>query len=391
MDTDFLETNHTPDEISGRVLVVDDEKITRALHRTALSKQFDVVTAESGAEALKICGELLPDLVLLDVMMPGMDGFETCRKLREFTDIPIIFATANETLEDQLNAFDAGGDDIITKPVVKEILLRKVSLAIQRKNERQSLKTEKDSLQNMAMNFLSAVGESGVLQQFMQASLNCGTSEELGNQLLEAIRLFGLDCTVMIRSNNTSTILASHSDPSEIERAILEHSADMGRIFQFKQKMVVNYDRVSLIVNNMPTEETESSGRLRDNITMLAEMTDTLCSNVAMRQTSHKRAEQFHVALTNNYFAIESLRELSRSTQLDTRILLQELVDNIEKKYAWLGTSRDQESQINQSLYSSVEKILQVLETNREQSDKKFESVLNSLKEGDSGGEVDFF
>lgn len=390
MGTDFIEMDSTA-EVSGRVLVVDDEKITRTLHRTALSKQFDVETADSGEEALKICRSHLPDLVLLDVMMPEMDGFETCRKLREFTDIPIIFATANETLEDQLNAYDAGGDDIITKPIVKEILLKKVSIAIQRKNEKQSLNSEKNTLQNMAMSFLSAMGESGVLQKFMQASLNCNTLEELCNQLVEAIRNFGLNCSVLIRDGQTVTILATHDKPSEIERAILEQAASMGRIFQFRQKMVVNYDHVSVIIDNMPTEDTEKCGRIRDNITILAEMTDTLCGNVTMRQTSHMRAEKFQVAMSTNAIAIESLRELNRSAQLDTRILLQELSDKIENAFTWLGTSRDQEKQISQITYASVEKILNLMESTRARSDQQFESVLNSLRCSESSGDIDFF
>lgn len=390
MKNKLIELECAP-EITGRVLIVDDEKTTRALHRTVLSKQFDVVTADSGEEALKICRAQLPDLVLLDVMMPEMDGFETCQKLREFTDIPIIFATANDKLEEHLKAFDAGGDDIIAKPVVKEILLRKVSLAIQSNRVKHNLKTEKDSMQSMAMSFLSAAGESGVLQQFMQVSLTCNSPKVLGEQLVEAIRLFGLECSVLIRDNTGSPIISSYNPPSEIERSILEHSASMGRIFQFKQKMVVNYDRVSVIVDNMPAEETEKSGRLRDNITILAEMTDTLCENVSMRQTSHARAEQFQVAMTTNFFAIESLREMSRNTQLDIRILLQELIDNVDKSFAWLGTSRNQEKQINQTMHVSVEKILGLLETSRAGTDEKFEQVLTSLREGDGEGEIDLF
>lgn len=378
-------------EVTGRVLVVDDEKITRTLHRTALSKQFDVETADSGEAALKICSAHLPDLVLLDVMMPDMDGFETCRKLREFTDIPIIFATAHETLEDQLNAYDAGGDDIITKPVIKEILLKKVSIAIQRKNEKHTLSSEKNSLQSMAMSFLSAMGESGVLQKFMQASLNCNSLEELGCQLVEAIRNFGLNCSVLIRDGQTVTILATHDEPSEIERSILEQATSMGRIFQFKQKMVVNYDHVSVIIDNMPTEDTEKCGRIRDNITILAEMTDTLCGNVTMRQTSHARAEKFQVAMSTNAIAIESLREMNRAAQLDTRILLQELSDKIESAFAWLGTSRDQEKQINQIMYTSIEKILTLMESTRARSDQQFESVLNSLRGSDTSGDIDLF
>ena len=385
-----METNNLA-EVTGRVLVVDDDSITRTIHRTGLSGQFDVETASSGAQALQICKERLPDLVLLDVMMPEMDGYETCRKLREFTDIPIIFATANESLEEHLKTFDAGGDDIITKPVVQDILLRKVSLAILRKNEKQQLKSEKDSLQNMAMNFLSAVGESGVLQKFMQASLTCSTSKDLGKHLVEAIKDFNLECSVLIREGSTTTIWTSHGEPSDMERSILEQSLSMGRIFQFKQRLVVNYDRVSVIVNNMPLEESEKSGRLRDNITMLAEMTDTLCENVDIRQASFARAEQLQVALTTAVMAIEALHETANNAQVDTRLLLQELVDNIEKTYSWLGTSRQQEESIGKTMYASVEKILQLLETTSDKSNEEFDKVLSALRGSNIGGEIDLF
>jgi CheY-like chemotaxis protein len=378
-------------EISGRVLVVDDDQSTRILHRTALSVQFDVETAGSGREAVQICKARIPDLVLLDVMMPEMDGYETCRLIREFTDIPIIFATANDTLAEHLKAFDAGGDDIITKPLVREILLRKVSLAIQHKHEKSSLAREKDTLQSMAMNFLSAVGESGVLQQFMQASLTCSTPDELGRHLVTAISNFGLDCSVLIRNENSPAVLTSHKEANEIERAILEQAATMGRIFQFKQKLVVNYDQVSVIVNNMPMDESEKTGRLRDNITMLAEMTDTLCSNVTMRQTSHSRAEQMQVAMTTGFFTIKSLRELTGNTQADTRLLLQELVDHVEKTYTWLGTSRDQEEKISKAMYGSIEKILLLLETAGTQSNEKFDQLMLAMRPDQDSGDADLF
>ncbi|HCI52097.1 MAG TPA: hypothetical protein DE312_01995 [Gallionella sp.] len=378
-------------DVTGRVLVVDDDKITRILHRTLLSNQFDVETASSGEEALKMCSERLPDLILLDVIMPDMDGYETCLQIREFTDIPIIFATGNETLDEHMAAFDAGGDDLITKPVTKEILLRKISRAIARKHETHTLQSEKNSLQNMAMNFLSAVGESGVLQQFMQASLICGTPRDLGNQLVEAIKNFGLECSVLIRDSNAEVILTSHNNPSEIEKAILLQSTGMGRIFQFKQKIVVNYNHVSVIVNNMPMDDDEKSGRVRDNITMLAEMTDSLCDNVLMRQTSHSLAEQFQIAMSTGYSTLETLRELNQRAQVDTRILLQELVDNIEKTFTWLGISRNQEKMISETMFVSVDKILALLESANSKSDEKLNEALSCLRNDDTEGTVDLF
>ena len=386
-----MKNNNHSSFVTGRVLVVDDEGSARTLHRTALSSQFDVETASSGEQALQICHEYLPDLVLLDVSMSSMNGYETCRKLREFTDIPIIFVTTHESMEDHMQAFDAGGDDIITKPVVREILLRKVALAISRKNVHKNLTIEKNSLQHMAMNFLSAVGESGVLQKFMQSSLTCSTPKELGKYLVAAITDLGLLCNVLIRDENAAVILTSRGEPNEIERAILEHADSMGRIFQFKQNLVVNFDRVSVIVSNMPGEDEEKSGRIRDNVAMLAEMTDTLCENVDMRQASMARAEQLQVAMTAAVMAIETLNENQHLAQMDARLLLQEMVDTLEKTYSWLGTSRQEEFKISQTMYDSVDKILKLLKTTGAESDKEFAKVLSALRDGHVGGEVDLF
>ena len=378
-------------KVAGRVLVVDDDEDTRTIHRLALATQFDVETASSGEQALNICKEHLPDLVLLDVVMPNMDGYEVCRKLRNFTDIPIIFATANESLDEHLKAFDVGGEDLFVKPVTREILLRKVSLAIQRKHSRIQLEAEKDSLRSMAMNFLSAAGETGILQRFMQISLLCNTPEQLGQKLIETIKDFGLECIVLIKDSKHATILTSHGDPSSIEVSILEQSSIMGRIFQFKQRLVVNYDHVSVIVSNLPVEETEKADRLRDDITILAEMTDTLCGNVAMRQSSNSMAEQLHVAMSTAYFETKFLRESSQRVQMDVRLLLHELVDNVEKAYSWLDTNRIQEESISKTMLESVEKILVLLQSASIQSDEKFNKIEAALSGGSDDHEAEIF
>jgi CheY-like chemotaxis protein len=380
VESELAELNH---EITGRVLIVDDDLDIRMLHRAWFSKKFETVLASSGEQALQICKEQLPDLILLDVMMPDMDGFDTCRELREFTDIPIIFATANELPEEHLKAFDAGGDDIIVKPAVKEILLRKVSLAIQRRNHQLQLLSEKDSMQSMAMSFLSAIGENGVLQKFMKASLTSTTPKELGEHLVEAIKDFGLECCVLIRDHNANTMLTSKGHPSAIEISILEQSVTMGRFFQFKNRMAVNYDRVSVIVTNMPMQESDTSGRMRDNITMLTEMTNSMCENVDMRQASLLRAEKLNTALATAMTAIESLDNIRQNAQVDLRLVLQELVDNIEKAYSWLATTRGQEKYINDTMHYSVDKALQLLESTGNQYDAGFSTILSALHGSD--------
>lgn len=376
-------------EVTGRILVVDDDETARTIHRAALSTQFKVETSHSGEDALQKCREDLPDLILLDVVMPTMDGYETCHKLREFTDIPIIFVTSNDTLDEHMMAFDAGGDDIIVKPVTKELLLRKASIAIQKERRQHQLKNEKNTLQDMAMSFLSAVGENGVLRNFMQSSLKCRTPASLGEQLVAAIKEFGLECSVSIQVEDASIILTTHGEASAIEKSVLEQASSMGRVFQFKRNLAVNYENVSVIVSNMPIDTADKADRLRDHITMLAEMTDTMCGNVAMHQLSNARAEQLQVAMAAAFHNVDLLRAVSRSMQIDARLLLQEMVDTIEKSYSWLGTSREQEREISQAMYISVDKILNMLEKVSSQSNEKFDKILTALNAKTSAEDID--
>ena len=122
-------------------------------HSKACGYLHFLMSRQPAPGSRQICKDQLLDLVLLDVMMPEMDGYETCRKLKEFTDIPIIFATVSVSLEDHLKAFDASAEDLITKPIVPEILVRKVLLAIQRKKELEKERVEKNSLHSMCNEF----------------------------------------------------------------------------------------------------------------------------------------------------------------------------------------------------------------------------------------------
>lgn len=362
-----------------RVLVVDDDRLFRALIEKALAERFDVASAGSGEEALAHFGETQADLIVLDVEMPGMNGFAVCRKIRETSRVPIIFVTAHDTLEYQLEAFDAGGNDIVTKPLSLPVLQRKVELAIQTHAEYQQLSDEKQQLQSMAMNFLSTVGQNGVLMNFVRSSIQCRIHQALADNLVGAMRELGLQSFGVIRHSAGQEAFRTEGEPTRLEADILEKLSSMGRMFQFKKQLVINYDRVSIAVNNVPDNDPECAGNIRDQVAVLAETSEALCDNVAMRQESMERAEQLQMALFKAVSAVESLRERHQGMLADTRILLQELVDVIEKAYSWLGTTLDQEEKISQMMDHSVQRILNLLAT-RGQYDTEFDQVLQALR-----------
>ncbi|HLT21392.1 MAG TPA: response regulator transcription factor [Thermomicrobiales bacterium] len=117
-----------------RVLVVDDEEAITELVSTALRfVGFDVRTAANGRQALADAAHFMPHLIVLDVMMPGMDGFEVCQRLRESGDgVPVIFLTARDDQDDKLRGFTNGGDDYVTKPFSLEELVARIHAVLRR-------------------------------------------------------------------------------------------------------------------------------------------------------------------------------------------------------------------------------------------------------------------
>ena len=111
------------------LIVDDDEKLCALLRSYFEQEQFIVYVAHDGTEALNLLRSQKPQIMLLDLMMPGMDGFEVCRRTRQFSDIPIIFLSAKDDETDRLVGLNIGGDDYVTKPFhVKEIIARVYSL-----------------------------------------------------------------------------------------------------------------------------------------------------------------------------------------------------------------------------------------------------------------------
>lgn len=342
----------------GRLLVVDDDPTTRLFLQKLLQPSFDVVLASSGEEALTVAAESPPDLILLDIGMPGIDGYETCRRLREQISTPVIFVTAHHTLAEQLHAYDSGGDDILQKPIDVEILTRKIRILIRHKVENDQLLLEKDSMQKMAMNFLSTVGESGVLLNFMRNSFKCNSHLCLATQLIEATQSYGLECHVQIRHAGGITQLAQSGFPTPLQESIMEQARGLGRIFQFSNRMVVNYDRVSILATNLPMHEGEKLGRIRDHLSILTESAEAFSEVIDMREEAAKRSDHFEENSIEMAAAIETLYSGYRNIFFEGHLLVQEVTDLVEKTYPNLGMTLNQEVTISSVLKNALQKVV---------------------------------
>ncbi|MFF5990138.1 response regulator [Prauserella flavalba] len=122
-----------PDKESSKVLVVDDDpQIARALRINLSARGYEVVTAHDGTAALKAVAETRPDVVVLDLGLPDLDGVEVIEGLRGWTQVPIIVLSARDDSTDKVQALDAGADDYVTKPFGMDELLARLRAAVRR-------------------------------------------------------------------------------------------------------------------------------------------------------------------------------------------------------------------------------------------------------------------
>ncbi|USD63970.1 response regulator [Vibrio sp. SCSIO 43136] len=135
---------------SKTILVVDDTAENRTLLTQILKDQYRVLAAVSGLQAIELCERFVPDMVLLDIVMPMMDGYEVCRRLQNnpiTSSIPVVFLTAKNQIEDEQRGFNVGAVDYIQKPISPPILLARVNTHLKFRQAVEDLENQRNELE----------------------------------------------------------------------------------------------------------------------------------------------------------------------------------------------------------------------------------------------------
>lgn len=131
----------------GKVLVIDDEyKIRSLLQLYLIKNEYEVITAESGPFGLDLIEKHRPDLIVLDIVMPEMNGLEVCEKIREKYQIPIIYLSCQQESETIITGLEAGGDDYLTKPFDPNVLVARINAILRRSRMKKNQAVEVETL-----------------------------------------------------------------------------------------------------------------------------------------------------------------------------------------------------------------------------------------------------
>jgi CheY-like chemotaxis protein len=333
-------------DASLRVFVVDDDQLILDVLAGTLADVCDLETFVSAEACLSRLADAKPDLFLLDVSMPVMDGYALCRQLKadwETQDIPVVFVSASDNSDTRLLCYEAGGDDFIQKPFSPVELEGKLKVAGRIHEEKKALREQAGYAQRTAMAAMVSMGELGVVLQFLSKSFACNTVDDLARAMIDAMGQYDLQAAVQMRLGNDVLSLSQNGRDVPLEVSVLNHVRDSGRIFQFKSRCVFNYGRVTLMVNNMPLDDAERCGRIRDNGALLAEGAEARLKAIEAEMLAAQRRAGIELALPRLYSTLDGVQNNYRRNCFELTQVMIDFQEALTKAFIHLGLMEGQE------------------------------------------------
>ena len=271
------------------IFIVDDDPISRHVLKSFLKDSGYLVTEFGSGESILTSQHRLSGLVLMDVEMPGINGIETCRRLREMVDnqIRFIFISAHDNMETRIKAYDAGGADYICKPYSRAELIRKVKVAEEEFHRHQGIMLQAEVAQQAAFSAISSLGEAGILFEFLRKSHVAESLDQLAVTIRQAVREFGLGILLELRQGEDKHCYSNTPECSPLEQAILEHARSKGRMAWVKECLVVNYDQVSMVISGFDRDDDTLIGRQRDHLSFIAEASNNRIEQLNQGVSGH--------------------------------------------------------------------------------------------------------
>ena len=261
----------------GKILVVDDTPVNVKLLADLLAaKGYAVVTAASGKEALEKVEAERPDLVLLDVMMPGMTGYEVCRKLREAEAtamLPVVMVTALDPTQERVKGIDAGADDFLSKPINQPELLARVRSLLRVKRLHDQLTDLNRTLEGRVVAQVAELENLGRLKRFFSPQL---AEAILSGGAEDPLKSHRREITVVFLDLRGFTAFAETAEPEEVMGVLREYHAEMGKLIVAHEGTLERFtgDGMMIFFNDPVVVENPSERAIRMAVAMRESVQD---------------------------------------------------------------------------------------------------------------------
>ena len=322
----------------NRVLIIDDDRFIQNILHRCLSKNYDTRTADNGPMGIKVANSWSPDIILLDVEMPGQNGYEVCDQLKrqEATcNIPVVFLSGKSSVRERMLGFEVGADDYLIKPCEPEFLQKKLAKITDAYQKRATLVHSAQQAEETAMEAMSTSFELGKAVRFVEQSYSVCSYDELAQTLTTVVNDLGLSCALMFTCSDGNRFYGDQQhliSPIEEDLLLMMHNNEQ-RFIDFGCRTLINYPLVALLIKNMPLEDRARYGRIKDTLPFLLGAGDAkvrvLDAESALKTQSKNLARsaesiesvlsQIAATVTKNQTNVSSIM-LTLTTELSTQL-----------------------------------------------------------------------
>ena len=353
--------------MSATILIVDDMADNRLLLDALLSDKYTIQLAESGQQCLDMVSEKKPDLILLDLVMPVMDGFEVCAKLKDNYDtqnIPVIFITSSTCDDEKLKAYELGADDFINKPFNHDELTAKISKTLSGVASINEAKELANAAQQAALIAMTNSSELGMIIKFMESAGESESFEELAAQLDEVTQGFGLVCCFHFEFDDYSLNIGNGCVDGSLEARMIAEARKVGGIIGHGKRMFFNQKYVSMLVKNMPVDDDDKCGRYKDNLAVLLSSANGIAKTLGVEQSMmQQRRQLIKTTFDSTYERTQHVMGLVNLLESNTVHVVQDIRSTFEEALFSLALTEDQENYLMGIFDAGMEKMETVKET----------------------------
>lgn len=365
-----------------RILIVDDSPEDIRLLMSELKSEFQITAATSADLALQMIPESLPDIVLMDVNMPGTDGYTACAILKdspETASIDVIFLSSNDSTEEVLKGFNAGASDYVVKPYAPLILLSKIKTCIARRQDLHKLAEAAKYAGAVAMSAMSDTGDLGTIVNFLRSSFAIKTANDLCSEICSALSAFGLNACAYIYLDDGGVFAGTEGAPSELEMNLIKRIMTSPEpIITIGNRLLLIKPGVVLLIKNLP-EAAEKVARIKDHLMILLEgIIAKVISLNSQAKLNQLLSSNISRVIKDAEHALIEIRENQEAHKKQSIDIMEKMVTEVEASFFNMGLTDQQEEQLLEIMTKAVSESLSHFEAGLE-IDNKISSIIDSL------------
>ena len=342
-----------------RILAVDDEPFNLEIIEEILEDlDFELKMVNSGPECLEVVEEFDPQVILLDVSMPQMSGYDVCRKLKEnpiTQKIIVMFVSARGTVEERMEGYSVGAEDYIVKPFGHEELRLKLQHLNQVLIEKESLEQQVEDATSTAFNAMANSSEMGQIVNYIEHIGSIDNEQDLGKAFLNCLGAFDLQSNVEFRLDGEVLHFSVSGVCSPIVIELFEMLKSKGRLHEFSNRILVNYEMISLLILNMPGQDPDKHGRIRDHICFLVSVTEQQLKAILTKKELLQQQQQLNDAVGKVHSKFTGLIELLNENRINNEAIFKQLQEDLERRIPTMGLDEDQEVFIYQKVDETIQ------------------------------------